>query len=176
MAKHSHFRLAALLAGALVATGPAAAGDEVFFERIDGVWSGPGEIVAGKYKGTRFSCTLKGESAGAKPGMTLDGTCRVGLFSQAISARVVRRGRSYGGQFLDGAGGKGLDVVSGNVSGDRVVLGMERAELSGAMVARVKPNGRLGVTVSVRVEDELVPVIGIDLERKLDGRAVGSVR
>lgn len=53
---------------------------------------------------------------------------------------------------------------------------MERAELSGAMVARVKPNGKLGVTVSVRVEDELVPVIGIDLSRKLDRNAVGSVR
>ena len=108
--------------------------------------------------------------------MTLDGTCRVGLFSQAISARVIKRGRSYGGTFLDGAKGKGLDVVSGNVAGDRVVVAMQREELRGAMVAKLKGNGRLGVTVSVRVGEELVPVIGLDLQRKLDGTAVGAIR
>ena len=164
------------LATSLGASSLAIAGDERFFDRIEGRWSGPGEIVAGKYKGTRFSCTLDGASVARKPGMTLDGTCRVGLFSQDISARVIKQGRSYGGQFLDGAKGKGLDVVSGNVAGDRVVVGMKREQLRGAMVAKLKDDGRLAVTVSVRVGEELVPVIGLDLARKLDGTAVGSIR
>ena len=166
------FALGALLSASTLAH----ASDDAFFQSIEGRWTGPGEIVAGKYKGTRFSCALDGASSGKKTGLTLDGSCRVGLFSQAISAKIEQRGRSYRGRFLDGAKGKGLDVVSGNVAGDRVVVAMERAELKGAMVARLKRNGKLGVTVSVRVGDELVPVIGIDLERKLDGRATGSVR
>ena len=153
----------------------AQASDRQFFQSIEGRWTGPGEIVAGKYKGTRFSCSLDGSSLGRNPGMTLDGKCRVGIFSQRITATVERRGRSYRGTFLDGAEGKGLDVVSGNVSGNRVTVGMKREQLNGAMVASMKPNGNLGVTVSVRIGEELVPVIGLDLS-KVDGTATGSVR
>ena len=156
--------------------GIAIADDRVFFDRIEGEWSGPGRIVAGKYKGTRFSCALTGSSLDAKPGMSLDGRCRVGLFNQPVSAMIEAQGRSYKGRFLDGAKGNGLDVVSGNVAGDRVTVGMEREQLRGAMVARVKPDGKLGVTVSVRVADELVPVVALDLERSVDGVATGSVR
>ena len=154
----------------------AAADDSAFFDRIEGQWSGPGQIVAGKYKGTRFSCALAGSSLDGNPGMTLDGTCRVGLFNQPVSAVIEAQGRSYTGRFLDGAKGNGLDVVSGNVAGDRVTVGMEREQLRGAMVARVKPGGKLGVTVSVRVGDELVPVVALDLTRGTDGMATGSVR
>ena len=34
------------------------------------------------------------------------------------------------------AGGKGLDIVSGTVTGNRAVMGINRAKLNGAMVAR----------------------------------------
>ena len=167
---------AAALAFSFIAAVPAAqANDRAFFDGISGRWTGPGEIVAGKYKGTRFTCSLDGSSTAATPGMTLDGKCRVGLFSQRISATVGRQGRSYKGKFLDGASGKGLDVISGNVSGDRVTMSMVREELKGAMVARVKPGGQLGITVSVRIGEQLVPVIGIDLNR-VDGTATGSIR
>ena len=30
------------------------ANEATFFKHIQGKWSGPGEIVAGKYKGTKF--------------------------------------------------------------------------------------------------------------------------
>ena len=164
-------------AAALGAVGPAAAGgDRDFFRKIEGTWSGPGQIIAGKYKGTRFNCTLDGSSIKRRPGMMLEGTCRVGLFSQSVSARIERRGRSYKGSFLDGAKGKGLDVVAGNVTEDRVTVSMQREALNGAMVTRLKPNGKLGVTVSVRVGEDYVPVIGIDLARALDRTAVGSTR
>lgn len=156
-------------------TAHAGANDRAFFDGLSGRWEGPGKIVAGKYRGTRFSCSLNGTSSAKNPGMTLDGRCRVGLFSQRVSARVERKGRSYKGSFLDGAKGKGLDVVSGNVSGNRMTVGMTRDQLKGAMVARKDRDGTLDVTVSVRIGDELVPVIGMDLTR-VDGTAVGSVR
>ena len=172
--------LAALLLAAPAAHAGDRAGDGAFFDSLAGAWSGPGEIVAGKYKGTRFSCALDGESLragrGEELGMELAGKCRVGLFSQTIAARVERRGRGYTGAFLDGARGKGLDVVAGNVDGNRLTVGMEREDLKGAMVAKIKDNGRLAVTVSVRVGDELVPVIGMDLSRRLDATATGSIR
>ena len=164
------------LATAFLAFGtPAHASDREFFDNLNGRWTGPGEIVAGKYRGTRFSCTLDGSSSRKTPGMTLDGKCRVGLFSQKINATVKRSGRSYSGTFLDGAKGKGLDVISGNVARDRMTVGMRREQLNGAMVARMKPDGNLGVTVSVRIGEELVPVIGLDLTR-VDGTATGSIR
>lgn len=169
------FKRIAVAAVLALASSGALAGDRAFFDSIQGTWSGPGEIVAGKYRGTRFSCSLDGESLRGD-GMILDGSCRVGLFSQAIKASVKRHGRSYRGTFLDGAKGKGLDVTGGNVHGDRITVGMERDELSGAMVARLKPDGRLGVTVSVRVGEELVPVLGMDLSRQLDNTATSSIR
>ena len=179
MPKPNLFKSVAIAALAtLLASGAtrAANGDGVFFDSIQGHWSGPGEIVAGKYKGTRFACDLAGTSLTGKDGMSLSGKCRIGVFTQTISATFERSGGGYRGQFLDGAKGKGLDVVSGNVAGDRVVVGMERAELRGAMVARIKPNGKLGVTVSVRVGDDLVPVVGMNLDRAaVDSTVTGSV-
>ena len=66
--------------------------DAALFSSIEGAWSGPGEIVAGKYKGTKFTCNLTGETPNGKVGMTLDGACRVGVFTQPMSATVERRG------------------------------------------------------------------------------------
>lgn len=155
-------------------TGAAASNDTVFFQRIGGQWSGPGEIVAGKYKGTKFVCNLQGEAGRKTPGMTLDGTCRVGVFSEKISASVEAGGGGYSGRFLDGAKGDGLDVVGGNVAGDKVVLSLSRAQLNGAMVARMKGADAMQVTVSVKVDGRLVPVVGMSLKR-VDGIAVGAI-
>ncbi len=60
--------------------------------------------------------------------MSLDGTCRVGLFTQRMSATVERKGNGYRGTFMDGAAGKGLDIVSGKVAGSKVVVGINRSE------------------------------------------------
>ena len=162
----------------LSASGPSAANetrDAQFFTRIEGKWRGPGEIVAGKYKGTKFICDFEGATPPSDLGMTLNGACRVGVFTQKMSATVERKGRAYKGTFLDGANGEGLDVVAGNVSTDRVVLTLNRKQLNGAMLARLASDNKLNVTVSVRVGDDLVPVIGMSLDR-LDTTAVGSIR
>lgn len=148
--------------------------DKAFFSSIQGEWSGPGEIVAGKFKGTKFTCNLTGDTPDGKVGMSLDGACRVGLFTQKMSATIERGRVGYSGSFLDGATGKGLDVVGGTVEGKKVTLALVRNQLKGAMLARMHDQNTMNVTVSVRVGKELVPVIGMNLKR-LDGAEVGSI-
>ncbi|QPC87948.1 hypothetical protein GA830_15220 [Mesorhizobium sp. NBSH29] len=148
--------------------------DKTFFHSVEGEWAGPGEIIAGKYKGTKFNCTFTGATPAAKAGMSLDGACRVGVFTQKMSASIERAGRTYKGKFMDGAAGKGLDVIAGNVDGDKVILSLNRAQLKGAMLARLPDNNTLNVTISVRVGKQMVPVIGMGLKR-IDSTAVGSI-
>lgn len=164
------------LASALVSGGVSAADrDGAFFESVSGQWVGPGEIIAGKYKGTKFVCTFNGAPAERNAGMVMDGGCRVGVFTQKMRATVRRDGNGYRGKFQDGAEGKGLDIVSGNVvDGRKLVLAINRAQLKGAMMARLPDDSTMNVTVSVKVEEQMVPVIGVSLKR-VDGAAVGSI-
>src|SRR6185295_16665903 len=98
-----------------------------------------------------------------------------GGFTQKMTATIQKSGKGYSGTFQDGAAGKGLDVVSGNVVDDRkVVFGLNRRQLRGAMQARLPDDNSMVVTVSVRVEEEMVPVIGVNLKRIGDG-PVGTV-
>jgi hypothetical protein len=162
--------LAAASALYLGAAAPAAADPEAaFFQSVAGRWVGPGEIVAGKYKGTKFVCDLSGGPTDVV-GMSLDGSCRVGLFGQRMTARITRQDGRLVGAFLDGANGAGLDVTSGALEGDRMVFALDRKQLNGAMVARFAERDQLAVTVSVQVGSELVPVIGMNLKR--EGAAV----
>jgi len=166
----------------LVAAAPASAGsveqDRAFFRNVAGEWVGPGEIVAGKFKGTKFVCTFTGSTPDTQIGMTLDGGCRVGMFTQKMTATVERAGgKGYRGRFQDGSEGKGLDVVAGNVVGaKKMVLTLNRNQLKGAMLANLPDRDTMTVTVSVRVDEELVPVIGMNLKRvekpALDAAAV----
>jgi len=164
-------RLALVPALLLAAAAPAAAGsveqDKAFFRDLAGEWVGPGEIIAGKFKGTKFVCTFTGSAPRETVGMTLDGGCRVGVFTQKMKAVVERDGGAgYRGAFQDGAAGKGLDIVAGNVVGGRkMVLTINRKQLKGAMLANLPDPNTMNVTVSVRVEEELVPVIGMSLKR-----------
>ncbi len=174
----THALRTALLAAAVSAPfiAPAAANDsdKLFFEGVQGVWTGPGEIVAGKYKGTKFTCKLNGTTPAGKVGMTLDGSCRVGVFSQKMSASVERKGRAYRGRFLDGAAGEGLDIVAGQVAGRKVSLAISRKDLNANMSARLSGSDAMNVTVSVRVDSQMVRVIAMDLKR-IDGGPVGPV-
>lgn len=168
--------LSVALVGPAVTPGTAAALDRDgrFFKQVEGTWTGPGEIVAGKYKGTKFTCNFEGATPSGKVGMSLDGSCRVGVFTQKMSAKVERRGRGYRGKFLDGAGGEGLDITSGNVDGKRVVFSINRKQLNGAMLARLPSDNTMNVTISVRVNRKLVPVIGMRLKR-VKGGAAGNI-
>ncbi len=157
--------LSASIAAASAMPAAALDRDGKFFKQVEGKWSGPGEIVAGKYKGTKFTCHFIGATPSGKVGMSLDGSCRVGVFNQKMSASVVRKGRNYRGKFMDGAAGEGMDITSGNVDGQRVVFSINRKKLNGAMLARLPSKDTMNVTVSVRVNRQLVPVIGMQLKR-----------
>lgn len=164
---------AAALAGSMT---PVSANERErkLFTSVEGRWSGPGEIVAGKYKGTRFICNFNGTTPDGKLGMSLDGGCRVGLFTQSMSASVEKVGKAYRGAFMDGAAGNGLDITSGVVQGNKVTLALKRNKLDGSMVARMADDETMNVTVAVKVADQMVPVIGIQLKR-LDERSVGAI-
>ncbi len=144
----------------------ATAGERAYFNNVEGQWSGPGNIVAGKYKGTKFFCSFKGTTEGRRAGMTIDGTCRVGVFNQKVSATIVKSGRSFRGKFLDGAKGKGMDVVSGRLSGRKLIVGIKRKKLKGAMIANMSDPNKMRVTISVRIAGDLIPVIGMSLKKK----------
>jgi len=170
------FSLAAI---ALLSASPTMARDRdtVFFESVAGVWKGPGEIVAGKYKGTKFVCKLNGDpNEGKATGITLDGSCRVGVFNQKMSAVIIRKGKGYTGRFLDGSAGAGLDIVSGKVSGNRAVMGINRKTLNGAMIASLNDAETMNVTISVKVGKQMVPVIGMTLKRGAQKVASGVLR
>jgi len=155
-----------ILASPSASFATAEASDYSYFKKVQGRWSGSGRIVAGPYKNTRFTCNLAGEVP-SRVGMKLAGSCRVGLFSQAIEATVSKRGKSYRGKFLDGAKGKGLDIVSGRLRGRKLVLGIKRKQLRGTMVANLKGNNAMNITISVRVNGNLTPFIGLSLNRKV---------
>ncbi|MCI5077264.1 hypothetical protein [Oricola sp.] len=157
--------LATLPVAATVAPVEANERESRFFRQIEGKWRGPGEIVAGKYKGTKFTCEFSGETPSNNLGMTLDGGCRVGFFSQKMKATVKRKGHGYTGTFMDGSDGEGLDVTAGAISPTRAVLTLKRNQLDGAMLARLASKNQLNITVSVTVGDTLVPVIGMKLDR-----------
>ncbi|MBZ5758212.1 MULTISPECIES: hypothetical protein [Rhizobium] len=152
--------------------------DKAFFQSVSGAWRGPGEIVAGKYKGTKFTCNLIGTpSQGSATGVKLDGTCRVGVFQQPMSAEITQSGSTYNGKFLDGAAGKGLDVTSGSVNDNTVVVGLNRQKLNGAMIARLQDDKSMNVTISVKVDEQMVPVIGLSLKREaVDTMTVGAIK
>ncbi|MER8835102.1 hypothetical protein [Mesorhizobium sp. M0909] len=150
--------------------------DKQFFRSVEGKWVGPGEIVAGKYKGTKFTCSFTGSTPDGKVGMSLDGGCRVGMFTQQMSATIEHKGRQgYKGTFMGGAGGSGLDIIGGNVvDAHKVVFTINRNQLRGVMQALVPDDNSMTVTVAVRVDQQLVPVIGMKLKR-VDGVEVGSI-
>jgi hypothetical protein len=153
----------------------AAEPDKQFFRTVEGKWVGPGEIIAGKYKGTKFTCSFDGSTPDNKTGMTLDGDCRVGVFTQKMSATVERKGRDYKGNFMGGAAGTGLDIIGGNVVDPRkVVFTINRNQLRGVMQARIPDDNSMTVTIAVRVDQQLVPVIGMSLKR-VDAVEVGSI-
>ncbi|MHC5307356.1 hypothetical protein [Bartonella sp. LJL80] len=142
--------------------------DADFFRSIEGNWSGPGEVVAGKYKGTKFTCNFAGTSEVVQTGMTLDGNCRVGVFSQPMKATVLRGPTGFSGAFNDGSKGEGLDVISGKVGSDHMVFGLNRKQLNGAMMARLADKNSMNITVSVKIENDLIPVVGMKLKRTSD--------
>ena len=76
--------------GLAVSDVQAASRDDQFFGSVAGVWSGPGEIVAGKYKGTKFTCDLTGEPLSDKDtGIKLGGINRTHTVVRAVRLNEI---------------------------------------------------------------------------------------
>jgi hypothetical protein len=151
------------------------ASDSRFFRNIVGQWSGPGEIVAGKFKGTKFVCTFDGSKPGKQDGMKIDGNCRVGVFSQPMNAIITKKGGGYSGKFLDGQKGEGMDVTGARYTNNRLVASMIRHNLDGITVVNLDDPNRMNVTISVKHGKNVIPVIGMNLVRKTDKIVTGSI-
>lgn len=152
------------------------ASDTKFFKNIEGKWSGPGEIVAGKYKGTKYICTFDGTNPKKGQGMVIDGSCRVGVFSQKMTAHITKKGSTYKGAFLDGAKGDGMDVTGGRYTRNRIIVDIVRKNLKGIMVVNLNDKNQLKATISVRHNKNLIPVIGMNLKRIDTGTVTSSVK
>ncbi|WP_144409576.1 hypothetical protein [Martelella endophytica] len=151
--------------------------DRDFFNDVAGKWSGPGEIVEGKMKGTRFRCELDGlplEDGGT--GFRLDGRCRTGMFSHPVTAVFIREGDTYRGQFLDGSEGEGLDVTDGVIEDGKAVIQLKRDKVTGALVANLLDAENFNITLLIKGGTRFVPVIGLSLKRETDALAVGAIK
>ena len=127
----SKFRIIPLCLAAIILSpaSPSVARDKdtVFFESVAGEWKGPGEIVAGKYKGTKFVCNLSGDPVqGSAAGISLDGHCRVGVFNQKMSALITRKGNPAELDSNDLCGEK-IAVVGGSTQVELVVPALDKA-------------------------------------------------
>jgi hypothetical protein len=83
-----------------------------------------------------------------------------------MSAKIYKSGGQYTGRFLDGEKGEGMDVTGGRFTTSRLVVGIKRKQLDATMVARLDGSNKLNVTVSVKVQGQLVPVIGMQLIKR----------
>jgi hypothetical protein len=166
------------LAATVLASVPvvAAHASEVeFYRTIQGRWIGPGEIVAGKYKGTKFTCDFNGITPSEANGMSIDGNCRVGVFNQPMNASVTKSGRGFTGKFLDGEAGEGMDIIGGRYTASKLVVDVRRKDLNGVMIAKLNGDDKLNITVSVKVDKQLIPVIGMSLDRVDSNTSTSSV-
>ena len=88
------------------------------------------------------------------------------VHAEDVGERRAEQPAGYKGKFMDGAEGSGLDIISGNVvNGRKVVFAINRNQLRGVMQARLPDDNTMNVTVSVRVDESMVPVIGMSLKR-----------
>lgn len=156
----------------VLVSSPAHAGIEKFFGDIKGEWFGNGEIIAGKYQNTRFQCSLKG-IATLKTAMEVTGKCRVGPFSQPITAKIKQtKNGEIKGEFLEGINedgvGNGINIISGKLKGNKLIVQLNRKKLDGAMVTNLKDQNTIEVSISVKLKGQLIPIIGLTLNRKDD--------
>lgn len=147
------------------ALGPRAVDRAAFLQSVRGVWSGKGQVVAGRYKGTKFSCNFTAPSSAALTDMQLNGACRTGIFSQPIKASISGKGDTFQGSFNEGAQANGLDIVAGRVEKNRLTLELNREKLKGHMTARLVNDNSLNIVLAVKIDDEIIPVIDMNLTR-----------
>lgn len=136
-----------------------------YFKSIEGTWEGNGEVIAGKYKDTKFKCTLNGKTP-KKIGMDIEGNCKIGIFNQKITAKITRHHDHYRGTFLGGAEKYGLDVVSGKLSNDIFIAALVRENINGSIIVNATHKNKMGIYIAVEVNERFYPIIELELDKQ----------
>ncbi|MEO0910724.1 MAG: hypothetical protein AAFX96_10420 [Pseudomonadota bacterium] len=92
-----------------------------------------------------------------------------------MNADIIKTAGQYIGKFLDGAKGDGMDVRGGRFTKNRLVVDIKRKNLNGIMVANLSDPKHLKVTISVKHNQTLIPVIGMNLRRQSGKVITGSL-
>ena len=67
-------------------------------------------------------------------------------------------------------------MVGGRYTNSRLVVNIKRKNLNGVMVANLSDPNQLKVTISVKHEGKLVPVLGMALKRQPGSVITGSLQ
>lgn len=147
-----------------------------FLHSVRGQWSGKGEVVAGRYKGIKFNCKFNAPAAKDGIDMTLTGTCRTGIFSQPISAKIQQKEGTLRGSFNEGAQAQGLDITKGVIHKNHMILELSREKLNGNMEAKLEGDNLLRITLAVKIDEDVIPVIGMNLNRTQPAVTTAAVK
>ena len=136
-----------------------------YFESIQGKWAGKGEVIAGKYKNTKFICNINGKTP-ETIGMDIDGDCRIGFISQKISAFVEKNHNLYRGEFLGGAEGNGLDIIGGVLKDEKFTAYLVRDNLGGTIEINGQKKDNMKIDIAIEYQEQLYPIIVLNMVRE----------
>ncbi len=165
MSRIATFALSAALAAA--AALPAKA-DELMV-RFSGEWAGTGQLLFGPQYGEEFHCELKGNPSDSRLSFGMSGRCWMGFLSAPVTAqlRYNAETRQYYGEFLDGADGRGVDIV-GARAGEAISLKLMRGALQGRITAETVSADQMKVMMYYRdvQNNRELPVVAMGFARK----------
>ena len=171
------FRVLSLVfAAALSFNGPAFAGEASdFMERFSGDWLGTGQLLVGSESGLQFSCELKGNPSRSQLSFGMSGRCWMGNLSAPVHARLRYNAdtNEFYGEFMDGADGKGLDIV-GVRAGEGFSMRLTRGMAQGRLAAEAVNPDQMTITIFYRdrVNNRELAVVAMGFTRK-DASAMG---
>lgn len=136
-----------------------------FMERFSGEWRGTGKLLIGPETGLKFNCALDGNPSRTELTFDMSGKCWAGRLSAQVYAKLhynAETNRFYG-DFLDGAKGKGVDVI-----GERKDYGfsllLSRGMTQGELIAKPAGNNKMTITIflsdSARTRSMAVAAMG----------------
>jgi hypothetical protein len=163
-------RVATLVLSAALAAATAlpAKADELM-ARFSGEWAGTGQLLFGPQYGQEFQCELKGDPSDSQMSFDMSGRCWMGILSMPVTARLRYNAdtHQYYGEFLDGADGRGVDMM-GARAGEAISLKLMRGALQGRLTAETVTADQMKVMMYYRdtQNNRDLPVVAMGFARK----------
>ncbi len=157
--------------GLAAASGPAVAGEDAarFMEKFSGEWRGSGKLLIGPDSGMKFHCALNGDPSRTQMTFGMKGKCWVGRLSAPVFARLRYNddNNRFYGDFMDGAEGKGVDIVAER-AGNGFSMWLSRGQLQGELVASPAGKSKMTILISLidQKRDRKIPVVAMGFARK----------